>query len=149
MLGSIQTLLSGRNWLCLILKQHNKGYISFVLVLIVFMDFLYSALPLSLPSVCTCLTPSSLDPSLPPSLASSPHPLCLLSLPASHSFLHCLPSLTLCSPHSLLLSLAPSLLPELCPISTFLTFDLPPSLAPPFLPRPNKNLQSHMWVVSW
>ena len=162
MLGNIQTLFSGRNWLCLILKQHNKGYISFILSLNFFIQLLFSV---PLPSCCPCmphpLHSGSLTPSLsgflPPAIPALPPSLpisFLHSLPASHSLPHCLPSLTpsfipspsLLLPPSLLLSLAPSLLPELCPLPTSLTFYLSPSLAPvPLLPGPNKNsIQSHM-----
>lgn len=117
-----------------------------------------------LPSCCPCmphpLHSGSLTPSLsgflPPAIPALPPSLpisFLHSLPASHSLPHCLPSLTpsfipspsLPLPPSLLLSLVPSLLPELCPLPTSLTFYLPPSLAPPLLPGPNKNsIQSHM-----
>lgn len=162
MLGNIQTLLSGRNWLCLILKQHNKGYISFILSLNLFIYFCYSSLSLSVSAVPACLSLSSLTPSLPPSLASSlllslpylPPSLSLSFTPSLHLTLShtasppwLVPSFPPLSPFSpsLLLSLAPSLLPELCPLHTSLTFYLPPSLALPFLPGPNKNsLQSHM-----
>ena len=111
--GNIQTLLSGRNWLCLILKQHNKGYISFhfhfkliyCFWLLYFFSFLFS-MSLFLPSVLACLAPSPLAPSFLPFLPYLPPSRFLHSLPTSHSRPH--PSLFLFFTPSLHLTLSPT-----------------------------------------
>lgn len=151
MLGNIQTLLSGRNWLCLILKPHNKGYISFVSILnlsinlvTLLFSFLFSQ-SLSLPSALACLTPSHLAHSLLPSppylspslslfftpslhitlLDTASLPWLLLSLPVS--FLQSLPashSLPHCFP-----SFMPSIPPSLPPLLLYLAPSLPPELS--------------------
>lgn len=151
MLGNIQTLLSGRNWLCLILKPHNKGYISFVSILnlsinlvTLLFSFLFSQ-SLSLPSALACLTPSHLAHSLPPSppylspsrslfftpslhitlLDTASLPWLLLSRPVS--FLQSLPasrSLPHCFP-----SFMPSIPPSLPPSLLYLAPSLPSELS--------------------
>lgn len=154
MLGNIQTLLSGRNWLCLILKPHNKGYISFVSILNLsinsgYFTFFLPFFSVPLPSLCPCLPHPLPSGSLPPSLPASPPylspslslfftpslhitlldtaslPWLLLSLPVS--FLQSLPashSLPHCFP-----SFMPSIPPSLPPLLLYLAPSLPPELS--------------------
>lgn len=144
MLGNIQTLLSGRNWLCLILKPHNKGYISFVSILNLsinsgYFTFFLPFFSVPLPSLCPCLPHPLPSGSLPPSLPALP-----LSLPVSflhslttyHSSRHCLPSLTPSIPPCLFSSVPPciSLSSTLLPFLYALHPSLPSSITP--LPGP-------------
>lgn len=144
MLGNIQTLLSGRNWLCLILKPHNKGYISFVSILNLsinsgYFTFFLPFFSVPLPSLCPCLPHPLPSGSLPPSLPTLP-----LSLPVSflhslttyHSSRHCLPSLTPSIPPCLFSSVPPciSLSSTLLPFLYAFHPSLPSSITP--LPGP-------------
>lgn len=137
MLGNIQTLLSGRNWLCLILKPHNKGYISFVSILNLsinsgYFTFFLPFFSVPLPSLCPCLPHPLPSGSLPPSLPVS----FLHSLTTYHSSRHCLPSLTPSIPPCLFssvpacISLSSTLLPFLYAFHP----SLPSSITP--LPGP-------------